>query len=239
MNLQALLQTRYLGHLLSTREGRAHVLNQVADAESNGEAAVFDRALAFVDDPSLQKMIKKHRDDEIRHGELFRACRDAQGIDVGAPPAHLRLIDRVDRALGGILDAPIRDGADVMRLYLLLEVIEERALATFAVMEPAFRKVDPATANVFRQVSDDEERHLKYCHAISRRYAPSDAALDAARKELRAIELRCFQENARANMAHHFAHGMTGLGPVRRAAWSGAARIAQAIATRRLEAAAA
>ncbi|HZS42288.1 MAG TPA: hypothetical protein VFF06_35905, partial [Polyangia bacterium] len=74
MDLRAWMTLRFTKRLLATPEGRAHVLNQIADAESNGENQVFEHILAHVDDPQLRKLIEKHQADEIRHEKLFRAC---------------------------------------------------------------------------------------------------------------------------------------------------------------------
>ena len=95
-------------------------------------------------------------------------------------PNELKLIDRLDRAVGGFFAQPIRDRRDVMQAYLMLQVIEERALTQFALFEVAFRGSDDETADVIAGIARDEERHLKYCHAIARRYAPD--ARDRARR---------------------------------------------------------
>jgi len=79
--------------------GRAHVLNQIAEAEDNGEARVFDDAIALVDDPALKKLIARHRDDEIRHGQLFRAALKRTNVDPGPVPDELKIIDRISRKM--------------------------------------------------------------------------------------------------------------------------------------------
>jgi len=164
-------------------------------------------------------MITKHRDDEIRHEQLFVAARDKTGIDVGAVPNELKLIDRLDRAVGGFFAQPIRDRRDIMQAYLMLQVIEERALTQFALFELAFRGIDDQTADVIAEIAKDEERHLKYCHAIARRYAPSEAVQQATLDELRQLEARCFAENGRANMQHLFDRGYVAVNPVEKLFW--------------------
>src|SRR5450432_3421951 len=103
------IQLAFTRRLCSTPEGRAHVLAQVADAESSGEGQIFDRALARVDDPELQKLIQKHRADEVRHEELLRERLARTGINVSTPP-ELRIIDRLDHEVGGLLERPITSG---------------------------------------------------------------------------------------------------------------------------------
>ena len=219
MDIREQLTICFARRLLQTPEGRAHVLNQVADAESNGENQVFEHVLRHVKDPSLRKMIEKHQADEVRHEQLFRACLPRTGVDPGPVPAHLKLIDRLDRAVGGFFSQPIVDDQGVMEAYVMLQVIEERAIVQFAIFERAFRAHDPATADVFAEVARDEERHLKYCHAISRRYAPSEEVLQEKLTNYRALEARCFQDNAAANLQHTIANGILAGGPAVKWFW--------------------
>jgi rubrerythrin len=219
MNLRERLNIRFIDRVITSDEGRAHLLNQCADAEGNGENGFFEHILAHVDDPSLQKMITKHRDDELRHEQLFLAARDKTGIDPGPVPNELKLIDRLDRAVGGFFAQPVRDRRDVMQAYLMLQVIEERALTQFSLFELAFRGIDDETAEVVAGIARDEERHLKYCHAIARRYAPNAAVQESTLTELRQLEARCFAENGRANMQHLFDRGWVAVNPVEKFFW--------------------
>ena len=220
MNLRERLSLRFIDRVITSPEGRTHLLNQCADAEGNGENGFFEHILAHVDDPALERMITKHRDDEIRHEQLFLAARDKTGIDPGPVPNELKLIDRLDRAVGGFFAQPIRDRRDIMQAYLMLQVLEERALTQFALFERAFRDSDEdETADVIAEIAKDEERHLKYCHAIARRYAPSEAVQQATLEELRQLEARCFAENGRANMQHLFDRGYVAVNPVEKLFW--------------------
>jgi rubrerythrin len=219
LELRDKLGLRFVKRLVATPKGRAHLLNQLADAESNGEADLFNRALAQVDDPSLRKMIEKHQSDEIRHAELFSARRDATGVRTRAVPPHLKLLDRINAAADGILDEPIADRAGVMRAYLMLQVLEERAMRQFPVFEAAFREVDPETADVLVEIMADEERHLKYCQAIAKRYAPDQATLDATLAKYRELEARAFVANSRANLEWLFEREIFAGNGVEKAVW--------------------
>lgn len=221
MNIRDRLSLQYMRVLTGSAEGRAHILNQIADAESSGESEIFDRALSRVEDPELARMIEKHRADEIRHAELFRECLARTGVDPGPVPSHLRMMDRLDRALGGFLSRPIVDGRGVMEAYLLLQVVEERALHQFAMLTLAFERVDPQTAAVFRAVDRDEQRHLRYCHAIARKYAPSTAVHDETLARFRRLEAECFRDNSAANMDYTLSRGFVP-GALARTSWRAA-----------------
>src|SRR5262245_21658380 len=97
MNIQELIATRFAQLMVATPAGRAHILAQAAEAEANGEGQVFERALAKVDDPEVQRLIRRHQADEVRHAALFRERVAAQGIDPGPVPDELKLVDRLDR----------------------------------------------------------------------------------------------------------------------------------------------
>src|SRR5262249_13554189 len=157
----------------------------------------------------LARMIRRHQADEERHAEMFRACLARTGVDPGPVPEEVKMLVLLDRALDGICARPIVDRAQVMEAYVLLQVIEERAVTQFALIEPTFRRLDPQTADVLVAIGKDEERHLRYCHAIGRRYAPSPEAHRATLERFRAVEARTFAVGSLANMAQVRARRLT------------------------------
>jgi rubrerythrin len=217
---RAKLQKRYLTQLVSTPRGRAHILTLAADAESEGEGQFFDKLLARVDDPDLNKMIRIHQADEVRHASMVRARAEAQGVPLTSPPDHLKLIVRLDKKLGGkFFQRDISDRGEIMEAYVLLQVVEERAIGQFALFEEAFRPVDPETADVFAAISRDEERHLKYCRAISKRYAADEFTLARTLRRFRELEAVTFAENSRANMRHILWNDLIAATPAEKLGW--------------------
>ncbi|MEW5854105.1 MAG: ferritin-like domain-containing protein [Myxococcota bacterium] len=209
----------YLKRLLASAEGRAFILNQCAQAEASDEGQVFDSLARNVDDPELRKLVRIHQQDEQRHAELFNACLARHGGKPSTVPEELRLIERIAKKLNNLFARPIEGPQSVMEHYLLLQVIEERALTQFAVFEQAFRAIDPETAEVFAEVARDEERHLKYCHAIARRYAPSREVHEATLRRMRELELDAFTENSRAVMLHTLDLGLAKVGWLEKKMW--------------------
>lgn len=207
MSFHDLLTRRFLNAVLETPEGRAFLFNQIADAEDNGEATVFDEVIAAIDDPTLSKIVDRHRRDEIRHGELFRAARDRTGVDPGPVPEEIKVLDRINAHLGGFFDRPITDLDGVVEAYLILQVIEERATTQFHLIEASLRDVDPESAARVREIADDEARHLKYCRAVVKRYASNPAFVERRLGELRRIEAVAFRETTGANLAHALLRG--------------------------------
>lgn len=200
------VQRAFLRDLLASPRGRAYALTQAAIAESTDEGAVFDRLAEKVDDADLAKMVRKHSEDETRHAEMFFACADRQGVGRPDVPVETQVLERLNERLP-FYGRKIETQEDVMVAYLLLQVIEERALEQFSRLEPELRTYDPASADTLCQIQKDEERHLRYCHAIVKRYAPSEAARIAKLRELREAEAEAFREHQRSGLAHLLASG--------------------------------
>ena len=229
--LSARLTERFVDKLAASPKGRAHVLHQAADAEDSDEGELFRRLLSYVQDEELARLIRRHEADEKGHAKMFRACVERQGFTPPPVPENLKLLHRIDHALGRKAgEAPkIESRDDVMRTYLVLQVIEERATNQFRLFERMFRPHDARSADVFALVSKDEERHLRYCHAIARRYAPDQATHARVLAELRTIEARCFADNSRANMDYVFEHGFVDAGPVDKLFWRGVSKASNAL----------
>lgn len=232
MTLLELLNRRYLKQLFRTPEGRAHVLAQAADGESSGESAIFDRLLARVDDPELHRVIARHREDELRHERLFRERLAAQGAPWSLPE-ELRLVPRIDREAGGVLDRPIRTDFDVMQAYCFLQALEERAVFSFGLFIEAMNLYDEKSGAVFAQVLEDEKRHLKYCVAVARRYA-NDGERMPVLQRMREAEARAFKANQMANMGFTLSRGWVG-GAVETALWRLVRALAQSLPLRPLQ----
>ena len=183
---------RFTRDLLSSPLGRAYVLTQAAVAEGSDESAVFDRLLPVVDDPQLQKAIATHKADEERHALMFEECARRQGVAPICIPAGMQLLPLIREEISNF-DAPIKTHEDIMNTYLVLQVIEERAMEQFTILHDVMKSVDPTTAAVMAEIMIDEQRHLKYCAAITKRYAPSPKLLATQLRSYRDAEARAFR----------------------------------------------
>ncbi len=201
MTLLERLNLRYMKKLFASPEGRAHVLAQTADGESSGESAIFTNALAQVDDPEWQRA------------------------------EELRLVPRVDREAGGVVDRPIHDARGVLEAYALLQALEERAVFSFGMFIRAIEEFDPETARVMTEVLEDEKRHLKYCVAVSKRYAKSEEERLEVLARMRDAEARAFKENQMANMNFSLGKGWIG-GRIETALWRAVRAVALVLPVR-------
>ncbi|HMV66740.1 MAG TPA: hypothetical protein PKA64_07810 [Myxococcota bacterium] len=195
--------------ILAQPPALAFALSSYADAEGSGEGEVFTRALRRVTEPRLQAMICKHQEDELRHAALFDARREALGLAAHAIPDHLKIIDLLSDAAGGVLDAAMDTDEDVARVYLLLYVVEERALDEFGRSARAFAAAgDFETAALFAAVARDEERHVQYCEAVGRRHLADPSTWAARLDAMRAVERRVYAGQTRAWTWHLLRSGL-------------------------------
>jgi rubrerythrin len=227
MTVTERLNRRYVRKLFATPEGRAHVLAQAADGESSGESAIFTQLLQHVADPELQRVITRHRDDELRHEKLFRARLAAQNAKYELVE-ELRLVPRIDEAAGGVVDRPIRDDRGVLEAYCFLQALEERACFSFEIFIRGMTGIDDQSARTISEILEDERRHLKYCVAVAKKYAKSEEERLEVLYKMRAAENRAFMENQFRNMEFTLAKGWVG-GRVETLMWQGVRAIARAL----------
>jgi rubrerythrin len=192
----------YLKRLLRAPRGRAFILSFMAYAEEADEKGVFDALLERVDDPELRKLVRIHRDDEVRHAEMLRGCLARLGAAPEPIPPELHIVDRIDRHTGRRAEAFVDGKTSVMEAYLVLQVIEERGVRQFPRIASAMRPFDAESAKVIDRITEDEERHVRYAKAISRRYAPSEEALESTLVRFREGEALAFAEHSRALLAY-------------------------------------
>lgn len=221
-----LIDLRFMDRLFASARGRAFMLAFMADAEDSDERGVFDALAARVGDTELQKMIRIHRDDEIRHAQLLRRCVARAGVFPDRVPEELRIVPYLERSLGSVAERFLDEDAGVMEAYVFLQVIEERAVLQFPRFAAAIRPYDPESADVIAGIARDEERHVKYAKAISKRYAPDAQALARTLARFRDAEARAYVEHGAAFL--HFAvdHRLLDVGGGEALLWRAFAKVA-------------
>jgi hypothetical protein len=192
---------RFLDRLAVSPRGRAYLLQFLVGAEEADEIGVFDQLVARIDDPQLNKLAAKHRADEERHAAVFKTCVARQGVDIASLPVAPSVIAFIDEELHGFAARFVAGKRSVMEAYVLLQVIEERAVAQYPWFADALEPYDPTSAAVVREVACDEVNHIKYAKAISKRYAPNQYTLDATLRQFRAAEQRALDRHGRAFLA--------------------------------------
>jgi hypothetical protein len=218
---------RFLEKLVATPRGRAFLLRFLQSTEESDEGAIFDTLLERVDDPKLHELVRIHRADEQRHTEIFRQAVDrvvragGPGTAPGPIPDELRVVARLDELLGQSADGFVAGRVGVLEMYALLLVLEERAVREWPAIVHALRAVDPEAASDVERVVRDEGRHVKYAHAIVRRYAPDEATRERVLGRVRKAEQRAFDEHTNAFTRAVLDRDLLEVGRVERVFWRG------------------
>jgi hypothetical protein len=72
---------------------------------------------------------------------------------------------------------------------------------------------------VFVAIARDEERHLRYCHAVAKRHAPDQPTLRRTVERYRQLEAQCFAANSAAKPSYMLDRGIFPAGPVEKWMW--------------------
>jgi hypothetical protein len=219
------LRAAFLSRVMRSPDGRAFLLGLLAQAEAADELGVFETLLLRVDDPELAKLVRIHRDDEMRHAELLHKCIARGGIEPVPVPPELNVVDRIDRHTGRTARAFVDGRLGVMEAYLVLQVVEERGVRQFPLFAAALRPYDPESADTIDRITADERRHVRYAQAISRRYAPDAATRERLLARYRAAEARAFAEHGAALLRFVTARGLFAAGPFERLCWRALGRL--------------
>src|SRR5882757_5835571 len=107
------VRREFFAQLVATPEGRQHMLSFSVDAEEGDEGAIFDQLAGVVDDPRLRRIVERHRDDEIRHGKLFRSCLTRLGLEKVEVPDKIKIIRAIADGSGGF-ERGVRTAEDVV-----------------------------------------------------------------------------------------------------------------------------
>ena len=202
VSVRTWIHQQFLASLLATPRGRAFALTQAGIAESTDEGEIFAQLRTRVEDQELSRLVKWHADDEERHAKIFLAAADRQlpGTPRLRIPESVQVLPLLNARIG-VFGRPLARREDVMDAYLVLQVIEERAIEQFAIIEPVLRRFDAQTADEIVEIGKDEQRHLRYCHAITRRYAPSEDRRIARLQEFRVAEAHAFRDHQANGLA--------------------------------------
>jgi rubrerythrin len=136
----------------------ARKLLRFAQTEADG-GRDLTRAAELTSDPVLRRLFLKHAGDEHHHASLFRARGRAllQRLPRGAAAFEANWLSPGER---GLDDLRV-DRENPEALLAFLHLSERAAAQRFAVYREVLTH-DPATAEVFDRVLDDEEFHMRY-----------------------------------------------------------------------------
>lgn len=142
-------------------------LSVAADGETQG-GWENERIAALTQDAELAGKIRRHGQDEAKHGRLFRALLKKRELEAMEVPADVNYTERLEREGIGLSharlsqDEPLTD--EEIIVYLVhSRVTEQRAAEEVELQRKVFGD-DPELGRAVRLIAADEARHLAYTH---------------------------------------------------------------------------
>jgi len=147
-----------------------------------------ERIAALTSDPDLAARIRRHGEDEAKHGRLFHALLKKRGLDRLDVALEANYTLRLERRGIGISherlrsDEPLSD-EEILQYLAHSRVTEQRASEEVARQCDVFCD-DPEIGRAIRIIDEDEKNHLSYANEELRRFSERGYA-DTIRRMLK------------------------------------------------------
>ncbi len=216
MTLNDRMHRWFLRDLLATPSGRAYMLTTLSARAEAGAVHRLDALLERELETDVAPVVRKHRDDALRHAGLYADCAMRQGGRVPEIPGSRSVQGAIDRHVGEAeagdrhVDETGRDDRSVTEALLLLQVRAERAVRELPAVATALRPFDPRSAGIVVEIATDERRHLRDYDALAARHARTLATVEAALARSRRAEALAGKEHALRTIDFAVAQGLLG-----------------------------
>ncbi|MFC9509170.1 ferritin-like domain-containing protein [Streptomyces sp. NPDC057002] len=195
--------------ILANDESFALFCSIAASGESQGgwENARI-AALVPESERELAPKITRHGADEDKHGRIFNALLKKRGLDpVPVPPEtdYTMLLEK--NGIGLAHEQLKRDERlavrDIVTYLSHSRVTEQRASEQMDLLRKHFAD-DPDIGRAVKQISNDEDNHLAYCHEELLRfaYAGHGRVIQRTLRECALAEIRIYRDVSLAVMAN-------------------------------------
>lgn len=143
------------------------VLSVAAKGETQG-GWENERIAELTADRDFARRIRRHGEDESKHGRLFRALLRKRGLEPVAVPADADYCMLLERRGIGLAHARLRrdeplSDEEILRYLVHSRVTEQRSSEEIARQLVLFGD-DPELKRALAMIADDEVNHLCYCH---------------------------------------------------------------------------
>jgi hypothetical protein len=158
-----------------------------------------ERIAALTQDPVLAAKIRRHGEDESKHGRIFAGLLRHRGLDTIEVPGGADYCMILEGSGIGLPherlqgEEPLTD-MDILKYLAHSRVTEQRAAEEVEQMVQVFGD-DPEIGPAVRMIADDEVNHLSYCHEELLRFRSENPKLpvDAMLKEYAQAEIRTYR----------------------------------------------
>jgi hypothetical protein len=156
----------------------------------------------------LAPKITRHGADEDKHGRIFHALMNRRGLAPAEVPADTDYTMLLERHGIGLAHDKLKSEQrltveDVVTYLAHSRVTEQRASEQMELLRRHFGD-HPGIGRAVRMISQDEDRHLAYCHEELLRLASAGhgRAIRRTLRECALAEIRVYRDVSLAVMAH-------------------------------------
>jgi hypothetical protein len=165
------------------------------------------RIAALVRDGGLAPKIARHGADEDKHGRIFGALLRKRGLEPVPVPDDTDYTMRLERQGIGLAHARLRRDEplsehDVIAYLAHSRVTEQRASEQMGLLRNIFGN-HPDVGRAITMISEDEDRHLAFCHEELLRFAAAGHGREilAVLERAAAAEIRTYRDVSLAVMS--------------------------------------
>lgn len=199
---QGLLSTRSIYREMRDNDRAFQIFVSTASVGEEQGGWENERIAALTPDPDLAGRIRRHGEDEAKHGRLFYALLKKRGLDRLEVALEANYTLRLERLGIGIpherlrSDAPLSD-QEILQYLAHSRVTEQRASEEVARQRKAFQD-DPEIGRAIRMIDEDERNHLAYANEELLRFSERGKAELIRRmlKHYALIEIRAHRDVA-------------------------------------------
>lgn len=156
----------------------------------------------------LAPKISRHGADEDKHGRIFNALLKKRGLEPVRVPADTDYTMLLERHGIGLAHEKLKGEAaltveDVVTYLAHSRVTEQRASEQMDLLRRHFAD-HPDLGRAVRMISNDEDKHLAYCHEELLRFAAAGhgRAIQRTLRQCALAEIRIYRDVSLAVMAH-------------------------------------
>ena len=127
-----------------------------------------ERIAALIRDEDLSGKVRRHGEDESKHGRLFAAMLRKRQLESIEVPSEVDYTRRLEAEGIGLSHARLRDDRPLSDEEIIVYLVHSRVTEQRASEEvDAQRRIfgdDPEIGRAVRMIADDEVKHLAYAH---------------------------------------------------------------------------
>lgn len=165
-----------------------------------------ERIAELTRDPELAGKIRRHGEDEDKHGRLFATLLKKRGLDTVSVPADTDYTMILEGRGIGLPHARLHrdeplDDQEILKYLIHSRITEQRASEEIDQQKEIFGD-DPELGKAVRMISDDEVNHLAYCHEELLRFADLGhrETIERTLREYARVEIDTYRDVAIATM---------------------------------------